>query len=70
MDHNEPGNEELWAPAEDGVPPVVGRKDPETLRPMMKYDTSGEVSNPVSDSDAVYHESYETGDGVNVSISF
>jgi hypothetical protein len=70
MDHDGPGNEELWAPTEDGVPPVVGRKDPETLRPMMQYDTSGEVSKSDSESAGVYHESYETGEGVNVSISF
>jgi hypothetical protein len=60
-------DDELWLPAEDGVPPVIGRRDPSTNEPMMRYDTEGEVSVPV---DGGPGERYQTDDGVDVSISF
>ena len=63
---------QLWESGEDAVPPVIGRVDRRTGEPLMQYDTEGEVSNPderpaVSGAAAV---SYDTDDGVSVSVSF
>jgi hypothetical protein len=55
-------DELLWQPPDDGVPPVVGRRDPGTNEPMMYYETDGEVSPP--------DERHDPDDGVEVSISF
>ncbi|GAA0898839.1 hypothetical protein Vau01_120170 [Virgisporangium aurantiacum] len=53
-------DELLWQPPADGVPPVVGKREPGTNEPMMHYDTDGEISFPDERPD----------DGVEVSISF
>jgi hypothetical protein len=59
--------EDLWEPAEDGVPPVVGRRDPDTGEPLMRYDTAGEVSRP---EEQTAGQSYEDSDGVTITIAF
>jgi hypothetical protein len=55
-------DELLWQPPDDGVPPVVGKRDPGTNEPMMHYETEGEISLPLGNP--------EPDDGVEVSISF
>jgi hypothetical protein len=60
-------DERLWAPPDDGVPPVVGRRDPATNEPLMHYETSGEISQPVENRPG---DHYQTDDGVDISISF
>jgi hypothetical protein len=60
-------DELLWLPPNDGVPPVVGRRDPGTNEPLMHYETAGEISRPVEQGPG---EAYQTDDGVDVSISF
>lgn len=60
----------LWDPDLDAVPPVIGRVDPRTRKPVMRYDTDGEVSDPDAKSTNRPDEWYETDDGVNVTISF
>ncbi|MFI5844855.1 hypothetical protein ACIA8K_34660 [Catenuloplanes sp. NPDC051500] len=57
----------LWDAPEDGVPPVVGRRDPVTRKPMMVYDTRGEIGET---SDPAIVDHYQTDDGVDVSVSF
>ncbi|WP_213454932.1 hypothetical protein [Rhizomonospora bruguierae] len=63
----------LWEADEDAVPPVIGRVDARTGEQLMHYETAGEVSNPDerpaggSASPAI---SYDTDDGVSVSVSF
>jgi hypothetical protein len=60
-------DELLWLPPDDGVPPVVGRRDPGTNEPLMHYETEGEISQPVETGPGVHHQ---TDDGFDVSISF
>jgi hypothetical protein len=60
----------LWESDEDAVPPVIGRVDPRTGEPLMRYDTAGEVSDPDGKPPAVPAISYDTDDGVSVSVTF
>jgi hypothetical protein len=64
-------DERLWLPPDDGVPPIVGRRDPGTNEPLMHYDTAGEISLPAelpAEIRPAVH--YKTDDGSDVSISF
>ena len=67
-DDDDVDDSQLWEPNVDAVPPVIGRIDPETRAPVMRYDTLGEVSelNRNDDSD----DWFQTDDGVDVNISF
>lgn len=60
----------LWESGEDAVPPVVGRVDPRTGEPLMRYDTDGEISDPHERPPAAPSITYDTDDGVSVSVSF
>jgi hypothetical protein len=70
MDYDEVAHDDPWAPAQDGVPPVVGRKDPVTSKPLMRYDISGEVHKSNKNAVGGHEGRYQTDDGVDVSISF
>lgn len=58
---------QLWEPDREAVPPVIGRNDHRTGKPLMRYDTSGEVTE-VDDAD--WTDGYTTPDGAQVQISF
>lgn len=70
--HDYDDETQLWESDEDAVPPVIGRTDPRTGEPLMRYDTDGEVSNPDERPapGAGPAISYDTDDGVSVSVSF
>jgi hypothetical protein len=64
----------LWEADQRAVPPVIGRVDPETGRPSMRYDTGGEVTDDeVADDRSAGRsivDNYETDDGASITISF
>jgi hypothetical protein len=61
-------DDKLWLPPVDGVPPVVGKVDPQTGGPLMQYQTLGEVSG--KDAGDGPGEHYETDDGFDVTVTF
>jgi hypothetical protein len=68
--HDVGDDSQLWESDEDAVPPVIGRVDRRTGEPLMRYDTTGEVSDPDERPRTAPAISYDTDDGVSVSVSF
>jgi hypothetical protein len=59
---------QLWEPNVNAVPPVIGRVNPDTREPVMRYETAGEVSD--SDRQQGSDDWFQTDDGIDVNISF
>jgi hypothetical protein len=61
--------DELWEPDVAAVAPVVGRVDRRTGKPLMRYDTVGEISGDGIDDESTTADD-DTDGGVSVRITF
>lgn len=60
---------DVWAPAKRAVPPVLGRYERETGKPLMRYDDQVDEGVPES-KDGGFDDGWKDDNGSSIDISF